>query len=913
MSIRLRLKDWLTRSPIVSVARRALDETWADSRTRSARDTRGRSRVVAFAALFIDLVRVFGASAIAALIFEEPPLRNVGQDTRHAGRRLLKSPGFSLFSVASLVLGVGATTAVYALMYAVFLKPVDVPNMKQLVNLETSDPPLLPPRFSWADYEILRGGQDVFSSIAASASFRETIVGLGTAELVFGEVVNGAYFETIGVRPEIGRLLAPADDRGDAPPVVVLSDETWRRQFSGDPAIVGKPIKIGPTTFDVIGVASPGFRGMATPNITPASVWVPMSAIPRVDWLRLQYSTDPAKHVKPWVTLRARLAPERTLVEAKNALATIGRTLSVTSPLAGSEIAHGGGTGRTWSLIPTSRIYNDEITDVRMLPIVGIVMGLVALVLLVACTNLASLSLARGVARRHEIAIRRALGASRLRLLREQLIEGVLVTTVAVGPALLLARWLLARTVDGFMVSESLPLHLDAQIDAPMVCFALAGSFVAFVVAGFWPSLHLTRTDVRGALAADSSANGALPRWNGRGRLIAWQVLCSACLVFVAVMLSKHIVSIRARDSGMAVDELSAVNFGLPARGQGDAESHQQFEELLRRIRQQPGVLSASLVAGMSFGQNVMGGIVTLPETPFRPDEYVGTAVELYVATPEVFRTLDVPILKGRPFAVEDTAVSAPVVILSASTARRLFKTTDVVGRRLLFHVGYYNKADATAVAATIVGVAADVDVSAFFKTTGDALYVPFTQQQHLDRWEPQFIVNSRDPAAMGQTLSAIVKRFDPEITIYRSGPVRKMWEGSYTMLRTISTVASALGLLALALAMAGLYGVLSQMILRRRREIGVRMALGADSRAVVRMVLYQGFRPVIEGVVAGLGVGLLVQVGLRAVFVSKDALVDPIVLVVVPIPFVVAALVASYLPARRAASVDPNVALREL
>ncbi len=906
MALRSRIRGWLRTRPIVSLTRRALDETWSDSRTRSARDTRGPSRILAFVTFLIDVARVFGASAMAALIFEEPPLRNVGQDVKQAVRRLSRSPGFTVFSVGSLAAGLAATTAVCSLIAAAFLTPIAAPHLARLVNIESNKTSRN--AFSWPEYLALKHADNVFTSVAASTPARLTLGGLGTGELVVAEVANGDYFNALGVGAEVGRVFQPSDDQPGAPPVLVLSDRTWRRQLASDPSIVGRVLTVSDVPFVVIGVAPSSFFGAAL--VAPTALWIPLSAVSVMPFL----GSDPSRM---WLNLEGWLKPGFTVNDASNVVALIGHNLDATMPIpaapAGTTVSHARVEARQWSAMPTSQIY-DTAADRNLATTAEGVMVLAGLVLLVACTNLANLALARGTGRRHEFAVRLALGASRWRLMRELLIENGCVTLLAVLPSLWLTRAGITWMADGFVDPTGSQMVITLPSTMSIAMFAGVGAVAAFAVAGLWPAWRLTRANVRSALSSDTDSNASLPRWRGRGRLIAAQVVCSTALVFLAVMLGEQIASVRVAQSGMRLDGLAVTRLTYPRRLRDDADVHRILDDLLRRARQEPGVQSAALVGGLGLGRpRVEGGEVTVPDRPFGTDDSVGENMMFVSVTPEAFNVLGIPTRQGRTFDARDTHDSPPTVVLSETAARKLFGTTDAVGRLVTFrHFGVDTRPNPI-VSATIVGIVGDIHESAAMTGVGEALYLPSTQTPTEVLERVGVIARAERPARALAFLRLRAKDIDPELVV-QSSLARTMWEGAtITVLRMIGTLAAALGALALVLAMAGLYGVLSQMVLRRRREIGLRMALGADRLAVIRLVLADGLRPVWTGLCAGLVAGTVVRVAVRSAFPLNGPAVDLIALCVVPVPFVLAGLIACYLPARRASKVDPNIALREL
>jgi predicted permease len=936
--------------PELHVTRRALQEALDDWRY----EMRGRSvgaRALACLRVMTAVTRVFGR-AVTSL--EENPFRHIGRDVCYAVRSLSRSPGFTLFSVGSLAAGLTITTAVCSLMIASFLTPLNVPNVDRLVNLNRLHSGARVSRkfFSWTEYLALKRADAIFASVNASGPSRGALIGLGTSEEVNGEELNGDYFNALGVGAEIGRVLQPSDDRPDAPPVVVLSDRIWRNQFAADPDIVGKAVEFEDTFLVVAGVASPSFHG--TEPVFPAALWVTFSAIPRKNWSSLDWEAQPS------VMIRGLLRPGVSVDQASTVVGAIGRALdeaAAKEPTTGapSEAATPGQTiAPAWYVVPTSHVYRDESQDGMLEKATWAVVGLVGLVLLVACSNLANLALARGAGRRHELAVRIALGATRWRLMREQLVECACVTLLALSASLWAARGLMTWILNGLLSNTAgllRTIDVVPHINMTMAMVAACGALTSFVVAGLWPSWQLTRASVRDALASDTPSNTSLLRWKGRTRLISGQVVCSVMIVSMAVLVGQQIVSSRASNSGMRLDGLAVANLSYPRHLHDENGERRTLDDLLERMRQQPGIASASLIGQLDVSEGAKQVWMTAPDRPTVKSK----PMPLVSVTPDAFGVLGIPTRRGRTFDAHDTHDAPPVAILSETAARALFDTTDALGRTVAFEdtagsppspsptkapspspspssfgassgrssssvppsppiaASSQDGSTPVTVQATVIGVVGDIRPSASGYATGLMMYVPYAQTSAGFVGTVGIILRAGNPDQALRAMREHVRAIDPELGVVNAGVVLARWEGPLAQIETVGLLASALGGLALILAMAGLYGVLSHMVLRRRREIGIRMALGADRTTVLRMVLRQGLRPVVQGVVVGLFVEAIVRLVLRSLLIWAGPANDLYPLAIVPIPFLLAAMVACVLPARRASKVDPNVALREL
>jgi putative ABC transport system permease protein len=834
-------------------------------------------------------------------------MREWRADVIHAWRRLRAAPVFALFSVITLALGIGATTAVYSVVYAAVLRPPDIPNLDRVANLYHTDPRTRSggPSFwlSLADYEDYRAVQTSFEHLAAWKRFRLPLAANGTAEFLMGEAVGGDYFADVGIVPALGRVIQPSDDRPDAARVIVLSDSLWRRQFAADPEVVGRPVKLAGEIFEIIGVAPPAFRGVDMPNVLPTAAWVPLSAAGLSD------PEDLTDRERRTVLAKGRLKPGRSMDEAQAEFRAIAQRLDLAYPIGAkidARFRRPSNTSRPWFLMPAAAVKMHESVDALVRPLVATVMVAVGLVLLVACTNIANLVLARGAARRHEIAVRLALGASRWRLIREQLVETGLLTLAGSAAAFAVARILMVRLLTGDLRVASLSVQFAPEMNASVAVVAAASTLLALVAFGVIPALRGSRGDVREALASDGQ-NSSPPRWRGRRGLIACQVAVSAGLMSVAVLCAQQLLAVANHDTGIDIDRLAVVRVAVGMQGRDEAQNRRVLEEMLDAARRLPRVESAALSSGFPIELGAGGGAIGATS-----EQLTGGHYDFMVSTPDVFATWGVRIVKGRGFEEQDTGSSERVAVLTEPLARRLFPNGSAVGRQIVMRwSGSARQPSPPVETVTVVGIASDMDAGWVGNRGGGLLYLPWTQH---DRPVMTITVRtSGDPAALVDPLKRLVNRIDNDVPVIDAAVASSLDDGRHLILRVGAAAAGALASLALFLSMTGLYGVLSELVLRRTRELGIRMALGADARRLLRMVLLDGTRPVLLGLVIGLGCGVILRVSFRPLFIRMLPAFDPLVIALVPATFIAAALVAAYLPARRAAGVDPNVALRQL
>jgi predicted permease len=826
----------------------------------------------------------------------------VANDIRLALRRLGATPLFTAFAILSLAAGVAITTAVYSIVDSVFMRGLGIREPDRVaVVVEPQSGRLLPGTVSEPDFRDLQASQTSFSHVAASATSVRRVAFPSGAQMVIGESVSGSYFATLGVRAALGRAIQPADDDG-AVRVVMLSDSLWRRRFASDRRVVGTTVSISGEQFEVIGVAPASYNG---PRgwLLGTQFWIPLGTesqlkeAPRPAWWR-GTPRDTRK-----LTVFGRLAPQATIAAASAELQTVAARLDRTFPpqYPGQGVA---ATDRPWRARTMADVA-DEDTGIRRFGMA--LVALVGLVLVVACTNLGNLVLARGTTRLRELAVRRALGASQWRLVREQCLESVM---LAAGGAV--ASYVMFELLRVLMDAEihmatpfggRMTLEFHPVLNVPALTIAVSSLLVALVVFGLEPAIQLTRTiDVRGALAAGSAVGP--PRRRRQQVLLRWQVAIAAGFFIIATMFVKYSIAEARHDSGIDLDRIAVAVLNLDSPEWNEPRARRMFDRVLGELRGHPSIETASLASGLPFG---MPSSLRLAISPAERAD--AAAVEPHMmtgiaGTPSFFRTLGVEILRGRGFDDRDAPGAPRVVVVSEFTARLVFGTADAVGRQVV--VGPQAAARATA---TIVGVAANTDVGSIFADPRPLAYVPLAQQ-----YQPVVTVVARASGSVPNAVAAVreaVRRADPEVAVDTIGTGRTVLAGPFQVLRGLGLTAIGLGAVTLLLAMAGLYGIQSHVIANRTREIGVRMSFGATADQIKRMVLLDGYRPVLDGLIFGLSIGLVGRAIARAYLELDVAIVDRWMLVVTPIPLICAAFFAGYLPARRAAAVDPNVALR--
>jgi predicted permease len=809
--------------------------------------------------------------------------------------RLVATPMFTAFSVISLATGVAVTTAVYSVVDTLVLPDLGVPDPDRAAILVTpyggradmgsvSDP----------DFADLRAAVTSFSSVSASAAIMPSMAATGNAERLTTEAVDGGYFSTIGIGAALGRAIVPADDAAAAR-VVVVSDHFWHTRFAADPTIVGRSIRINGQSFEVIGVMPPGFQGMFGAWRT-TRLWIPLGAEALFGPTRSQ--AEPRARQR--LLVFGRLARDQTIATASTEIMGIGRRLDRDFPSRESAQT-GTSSNRNWSA-KTVTAFSDDDDSLRRFGMT--LVALVGLVLVVACTNLANLVLARGTARQGELAVRMAMGASRGRLIWEQFTESLILAVVGAAVSFVtfqaLAAWMTTDFVIAMPFGGTATLSIRPTVNGQAVTVALVSMLLALAVFGLEPAINIARSiDIRGALAA--GATGIRPRTGRQRMVIRWQVAIAASFFIVATLFIRSTINQSRHDPGIEMDRMAVAVMSFDNGTWDQARITRAIERVTEESRKHQAIETIAASTGLPFGVPAAQMSIAVPE---HPEGFKRPTVTSVAATPSIFRTLGVDIVRGRGFTDTDTMAAPAVVVVSELTAKLMFGTPDAVGRTLLV-----NRPSFGQTMTTVVGVARDTDVRWIYRERRALIYLPLAQQI------PTSIVltaRSADPARAIPALREVIRLADPDLTVSNIGPGPMILAGPFVLVRSMGMGALYLGGLTLLLSMVGLFGVQSHTVARRTREIGVRMSLGASARQIKMMVLKDGYRPVLEGLFLGLWGGVAGRIVLRSYLELEGVtIIDPWMLLGTPIPLIAAAFLACYLPASRAASVEPTVALR--
>ncbi len=849
-------------------------------------------------------------------------IETLGQDLRYALRMWRKNPGFTAVAVLSLALGIGANTSIFSVLDEVLLRslPVRNPGELALLTLTASDQEndanvggaMLREVFgneaplSYPLYRALRDSNQVFSGLAAG--FKPTSVDMAThgrtsaasSPGAQAELVSGNYFSVLGVEPMLGRVLEAGDDRvpgsgGAQGPVVVLSYRFWQRHFALDPAVLGTSIRLNGALFTVVGVARQGFDGDSVGS--PSDLWVPVALM-----TKLSPQMDP-EHGAPWFTAIGRLKAGVTRRQAQEAMQALLQHVPEAATF---------GMNPAWFTIRV-KDGSKGISSLRarLSVILIILMSAVALVLLIACANLATLLLARAAARRREIAVRLSIGAGRARLVRQLFTESLLLAVIGGIAGLFLARWGAALLV-ALISGDSPDVLAGVNADVHILGFAIAITLVSAALFGLAPALQATRVDLTSAL--NDASRGSQSRHGRRagGLLIAVQVALSVVLLIGASLFVRTLRNLQSLDIGFNRQQTLLINFDLGDESYRSAKLARFAGDLERRIRVLPGVLSTGAATTTPFALNYAGSPVTVPGYVARADDPPYITWNLVGA--DFFRSAGLPLIAGREFDRRDVdrgsergeGVAGPgfVAVVNQAFVRKFFSGQNPLGK----HFTMRRNTDVE-----IVGVAKDVKYESLREQTAPMIYLPTTQD--LFHWRDlslvvRFTGAPRDAAPLIAAIRSEVGQAAVGVRISAIQTLQNLVDRSLLEERLAADLSSIASALALLLVSIGLYGAVAYAVTRRTRELGIRVALGAHRKDIFWMVLGETLTTVIAGIAVGVPMGLAAVRLISAKLFGVRA-ADPVAVTVAVLMMISVAAVASFLPARRAAKVDPMVALR--
>jgi predicted permease len=799
-------------------------------------------------------------------------------DLRYAIRGLRNSPGFAAIVALSIALGIAANATVFSIVNGMLFGalPVRDPGGLYVINggRTTSYP-------EYRDFRDQCAG--VFDGLAGHFPLAPAnIAGGGAPERIWGSLVTGNYFQVVGPPVALGRGVSPAEDQVPGrDPVVVLSHSLWTRRFAADPEAIGRPVLLNGRRYTVIGVMAPGFQGTDRGFI--AEFWAPLA-------MRMDFVPDIAKDVESrnssWMVISGRLKPGVTPRQAAAAVNVVGARshdrYRKQEPWKALTVDQAGG-------LP------GDLGGIR--PLLTALMVVVGLVLLVACANVANLMLARAVERRKEIGIRLAMGAGRGRLIRQLLTESVALALIGAAGGFALA-FAAARALSGFRLPLPLPFALDFTPDARVLAFTAALAIAAGIVAGVAPAFAATRADVASAVK-ETAAPGGFRRFGMRNLLVGVQVTLSAVLLIAGGLFIRSLGRVASIDLGIRPENVAMMTVDPKAAGY----SQERFREFLRQLEMRAGALpgvrsaAASNILPLSFSSNTDGFSETSGGQSKSAD------ADTFSVTPRYFETMGIPLLRGRNFNPE-TDLRQPTIVVSQIMARRMFGDGEAIGRTITGGGRTYQ----------IIGIAGDSKSVSLGESVKACAYIYLPRDPEKDVISMLgltiLVKTTGNPAAMIRPIEEEIRKIDPALAVFGAETMEAHVDKAFLIPRICATLFGVFGLLGLALASVGLYGVASYSVRSRTREIGIRMALGARPGTILRLVGRQGMAIVI----AGLALGLAASWGLSRFTASMlygVSSTDAITFVTVPLVLLATAVIAVVVPARRAARLDPTKALR--
>ena len=804
-------------------------------------------------------------------------------DIRYAIRTLLRDPAFTIAALLTLAIGIGANVAIFSLVSGVLLKPLPLHDPERLVVIWDTHPSLPVPYMVASPPRVVewRRTKQVFDEVGGFVATQMTISDAGVAEQIAGATVYEGLLQALGVPPAVGRYFLPDEFRPTAPRAVLLSDQLWRRRFGADRGLVGHTIKLSGYDHVVVGIMPASFNFVPSvtiegkPPLERAQFWIPQRvADPNTQW---------GAH---YLTAIGRLRAGVTVDSANRELKAVAARIEREQP---QEARWG---------VEVVPLLTQATGSLR--PTLLTLFGAVAFVLLLACTNVANLLLARSVGRRRELAVRAALGASRLRLARQLLIESLTLGTAGGATGVLLAAWCV-RFTRAYGPASIVRLD-EVAVDARVVLFAIAVSIAAALLFGVAPLVQMLGAAMISALKERAGGSGGAGAAKLRGALVAIEIAFAIVLLVGGVLLMESFVRLQRASPGFTPHRATAFRVALPPEPYADRSRRLRFvEEALSRLPQSGVIEAAGAIDAVPIAESRQGTDISIdgePEPPPGQEAHAGFSVP----TAGYFEAIGLPVLRGRGFTDRDRADSAPVIVISQSVARRHFGSGDPIGRHM--RAGFNHQ-----VPREIVGVVADEQHTGVGRPAPPNVYVPFSQVP----WNGAFsfvVRSSADTATVVAAARDTLRAIDAGAAIYNVRTLDDVVSRSIATERFSAGLFAAFALAALSLAFIGVYGVTDQAVSQRRHEFGVRIALGADGRRIRSLVLGGSLKISAVGIAAGtLAAAALARVLAGQLF--GVSAFDPKAYVLVATVLALSGAAAAYLPARRAIRTDPMVALR--
>ena len=815
------------------------------------------------------------------------------QDIRYTFRVLGKKPGFAVVAILSLALGIGANVAVFSLVNSILFKPMPVKEPDRLAALYMTETHSRGPTgFSYPDYVDYGDDSEVFADLMGFTGIPLNLsAGGDQPELIWGELVTGNYFSGLGAEITVGRGFLPEEDRTpDSHPVAVISYSFWQRRFNSDPNIAGKTVKLNNHDFTIIGVAPFGFTGAKFLGFIP-DAWVPLMMHRQVMPDSEQLLTTRASR---FLSLRGRLKEGVSLEQAEAAMNARARQLEQAYPETNKNL--------TVNVVDGSTKVEPFLTATGVVPLVSsMMMGIVGFVLLIACANVANLLLARAAGRRREVAVRLALGASRARLIRQLLTESTILSLAGGALGLLMALWVGDLLMAYYPVLDFMTVEpaYDLSLDWRVIGFSLAVSIVTGFIFGMAPALQASKPDLVPTLKGEASGAGGRRRFALSNMLVVAQVALSLILLITAGLFIRSVQNAERIDPGFDTQNimLSSVDLGL--QGYTEAKGKDFYKRLIERVGALPGVESAAVAFPLPLDAYDYGTAIDIEGYQPPPDEG-RVRVGYTIAGPGYFQAMGTRLIDGRDFTERDSTDAPRVVVINETMARRYWPGQNAIGKRVRFG----NQRNPFS---EIVGVAQDGKYTTLGEAPTPYVFVPLGQNYD---GRMTLVVRGDRAAELMPAIRQEVRALDETLPLFGAKTIQEFMTRSLSGAQFAAALVTLFGVLAMLLAAVGIYGVMNYSVSTRTREIGIRMALGADRVEVLKMILKQGMALAAIGVAIGLGLALVLTQMMASLLYGVSA-TDQITFIAISLLLAVVALAACYIPARRATKVDPMVALR--
>ncbi len=793
-------------------------------------------------------------------------------DLRYAFRQLLKSPGFTAVAILTLALGIGANTAIFSVVDAVLLRAIPYHDGARLIDLWALDPNGDRDGLSMLELRELRAQMQSVEGLAGVQSQSVNVTGVDRPDRVRGAFVSANFFQVFHLTPLRGRTLAEGEDQPGAAKVAVVNEKLWRERLNADPDLTGQKLILNGEPYSVIGVISSEFKNPFDPDV---EVWISMANYPGVTMARDSRFLIALGHLKRGVSL------EQAQAEAKTIASQWGAAFPKESAGRGVKLD-----------------YYREFVVGQVRPMLWLLTLAAGVILLIACANLANLLLARGLARQREIAVRAALGASRWRLVRQLLTETTVLALAGGAAGVLLAHWglwALLKLPQNFVPTE------DVAIDFRVLVFAFVVSVVTGSLFGLVPAWQLARTEVQNGLQEGGRGSGEGARWNGiRGTFVVAQIAFFIVLLIAAGLLIRSFEKLVHADAGFETRNLLTLEYRLPRTKYTEPNApwnfHRQVVENIARI---PGVESAALIRGLPFSGNAGSTSIALLDRA-EPAAGQEPRTGFNIATAGYFETTGIPLIRGRIFNEQDRSDSPLVFLVNQTMARRFWPGQDPLGKKFkLLEEG---------VTGVVVGIVGDTKQLRLSDEPAPQAYASYSQAPVF--FATLVVRTAVEPLSLTEPVRQAIWRVDPDQPMWKIRTVEFLIERSVADRKFLLALMFVFAGLALCLTVIGLYGVVSYLVTQRTREIGIRMALGAQVHHILQLILQRGLVLVFAGIILGLGAAFALTRLMQHLLygVSPN---DPLTFAVIGLALAVIALLACYLPARRAARVDPVIALR--